>query len=112
MPGSFLDHPSVQQILSEDEELSYPPIDLNPTEELIRTKLVHTLSMYPGISRAMLQVGIGPSVSPAMWDPVFDKMVAGKQIVVEQETAESPAGRMQSYKHIRLAPGVVLSATK
>jgi hypothetical protein len=73
------------------------------TEEVIRDRLLHVLTLYPGISPSMLQVGIGTAISPKMWHPVMLKLKENG-IVVESETvAKAPNGRDLSYKKLVVA---------
>jgi len=47
-----------------------------PSEQMIRDRILFTLSHYPMITMSMLTVGIGPAVIPSReWRPVLDRML-------------------------------------
>ncbi len=74
------------------------------TDELIKDKIVHVLTVYPNISRSMLQVGIGPAISPKMWHPILQLLKNEGRVVENEEEAKGPTGRDQTYKHLKLIP--------
>ena len=76
-------------------------------EEEIRTKIVHLLKIYPVVSPTMLQSGLGPSLRPAIWRPVLRSMIADSTILEESISKETPAGRYNDYKMLRL-PGTTV----
>lgn len=81
------------------------------TDEVIKDRLLHVLTIYPRISPSMLQVGIGTAISPKMWHPVM-KALREQGIVVEEETAaKAPNGRDLNYKHLSVAPRELWSIT-
>lgn len=98
----LLDHPNVASTMNDEDEHA-APLYLDPTDELIRQKIVHSLSVYPGISMTMLQISIGTSIAPNLWKPTYLKMVQAKIILETVETKEGPGGRIIMYKHINLA---------
>ena len=62
-------------------EIEVPPAgtgrDLGSVaEDMIRRRIVHTLTIYPRLSNSMLQVGIGTGIPPRLWHPVLERMVA------------------------------------
>jgi hypothetical protein len=102
--GSFVDHPTVRQVGNEEREFEAAPPEVNPTEDFIVKKILHTLSIYPGISMTMLQVGVGPSIPPAIWKPILNDLKGKGRVEETSETVESPTGRMILCKHLRLKP--------
>ncbi len=72
------------------------------TDQTIRERIIHTLSIYPQLSPSMLQVGMGTSLIPALWKPVLEKMCEEGIVTQKHESRETPAGRQQSYTIIKL----------
>lgn len=70
------------------------------TEGLIRDRICHVLIIYSGISYSMLQVGIGPAISPKMWHPVIAKLKEEGHVVETENESQGPTGRSQTYKHL------------
>lgn len=73
------------------------------TELLIREKITHVLTIWPKISPSMLQVGIGTAISPKMWHPVFEQMLAEGLITRNEQYGRGPSGRDQTFITISLA---------
>ncbi len=72
--------------------------------QVVEAKILHVLSIYPKISRPMLQTGIGPSVNPAIWHPVLSDLV-GRRLVTEVEVSlKGPTGRNNTYRVLSLTP--------
>lgn len=69
---------------------------------LMRSKILHILSIYPFLSQSMLQVGIGTSMSPAIWKPVLESMLQSGEVVRLQVQATSPSERAQNYTVLHL----------
>ncbi len=95
----LLNHPSVKTVMAEE---GIEPLEFNATEEVIVRKIMHTLKLYPGVSMTMLQVGIGTSIPPELWKPIYHKMLNARQLFETSESVEAPNGRIQSYKHIHI----------
>lgn len=74
------------------------------TDSLIKDKIVHVLTVYPGVSRSMLQVGIGPAISPKMWHPILDLLKNEGRVIETEEEVKGPTGRDQTHKHLTLVP--------
>lgn len=72
------------------------------TDDLIRERIIHTLSIYPRISPSMLQVGIGTALSPKMWRPVFEKLISDGIVQQVINTSKSPSNRDQSHTTVSL----------
>lgn len=66
-------------------------------EDLIRERILFVFSVYPAISRSMLQSAVGSSLAPAVWSPVLQKLL--DRGVLEQKTTfkTTPSGRSQSF---------------
>lgn len=81
-----------------------PEDDFIPaSDQVIRDKIMQTLSVYPQISPTMLQVGIGTSITPKMWHPVLDKLI--DEGLVKKDTrsgVSAVSGREQTYTIISL----------
>lgn len=73
------------------------------TEQIIRDKIAHVLSIWPKLSMSMLQVGIGTALSPKMWHPVLAKMIDEGVVIKQDVGASGPTGRYQNYVVIRLS---------
>lgn len=80
-----------------------PEEDFVPTtDDFIRSRLIHVLTIYPGISPSMLQVGIGTALSPKMWHPIMDKLKADGIVKEDEFMAQAPNGRDLTYKKLVL----------
>jgi hypothetical protein len=77
-------------------------IELDNARKIIRDKILHILSIYPRLSMSMIQVGIGTSLVPALWHPVFDALLKEGAIVKDEIHAKSAIGRDQVYTVIHL----------
>ncbi len=97
----YEDHPNVKAIL--DEEDNNGSGNWNVTDEIIRKKMTHLLSIYPKISPSMMQVGIGPSIAPAMWKPILGQLKELGIIVETQIASVTQSGRHQTYTIYALA---------
>lgn len=85
--------------------MSEPEDDFVPvTDNLIRDKIIHALTIWPRISPSMLQVGIGTSISPKMWHPIFDSLIKEGRIQKEEVSGRGPTGRDQVYTVVSLVP--------
>ena len=83
--------------------------DFIPTsDDVIRARLIHVLTIYPGISPSMLQVGIGTAISPKMWHPIMTKLKAAGIVKEEEVMAQAPNGRDLTYKKLVVTLPVVL----
>ena len=87
-------------VMSEDNDTDFVSI----TEEMIHDKICHVLTIYPGISYSMLQVGIGPAISPRMWHPVMQKLKERGRVQEREQIVKGPTDRVQTYKHLWLIP--------
>jgi hypothetical protein len=74
-------------------------VDVN---EPLRDKIKHVLTIYPCISHTMLQAGIGPQITPKVWRPVVEEMIAQGELIQDQISATSPSGRYITYVRIKL----------
>ena len=84
----------------------------NKHDTLIRDKIIHVLSIFSRISPSMLQVGIGPALPRALWNPIIEELI--EEGIVQQETkvCNTPSGRSQNYKILSLTPkGMELAGT-
>jgi hypothetical protein len=70
------------------------------TDQVIRDRLLHVLTIYPGISASMLQVGIGTAISPKMWHPVMAELKKTGQVYETEFAAKAPNGRDLTYKKL------------
>lgn len=78
-----------------------------PTEEIVEAKIIHLLSIYPIISPTMLQSGLGPYTKPAVWRPVLQRLIAEGRVVEDQESAQAPSERYNTYSKLSL-PGMTV----
>lgn len=91
-------HPNVRTVI-EEEGLNG---EVTESEQIIREKLTHVLSIYPRLSPSMLQVGIGTSLPPSLWKPVLQQMIKEGLIRQEQYSAKTPTDRVQVYTVLSL----------
>lgn len=69
---------------------------------IIQAKILYTLGIYPKLSRSMLQTGIGPSISPVIWTPVLEDMIARRLVQEATINVKGPGGRANSPKILSL----------
>jgi hypothetical protein len=81
------------------------------TEKFMRERIEHVLSIFPKISKSMLQVGIGTSISPQLWKPVYERMVSEGVVVEESADFTTPNGRHQNYVIVQLKRNVTGATT-
>lgn len=87
----------------EDDHVEFDGSDfVHTTDELIRDRIIHTLTIYPKISPSMLQVGIGTALSPKMWRPVFEKLIADKIVQQTVSSSKSSSNRDQTHTTVSL----------
>jgi len=96
-------------IPTEDEDEEEGPVGevYDTTEQMIREKITHVLTLYPLVSTSMLQVGVGASMEPRMWKPVLQKMIRMREVKQEQYSNVTPNGRAISSTRLylsRMAP--------
>lgn len=72
------------------------------TQDFVRAKIRHVLSIFPKLSPSMLQVGIGTGIPPRFWKPIFKQMIAEGIVEVKQASFLTPNGRDQTYKIVSL----------
>lgn len=97
---TITNHPNVKATLGE-EDLGGEVLD---TEQTIRDKIVHVLSIYPRISVSMLQIGVGTSLMPGLWKPILQRMIQEGQVLEERKMYRTPTDRQQSYTILSLNP--------
>ncbi len=104
------DHPNIVATRALDREADdfeqeyVDPLELVGADQTIREKIEHLLRIYPRISQMMLQVGIGPSISPDMWRPVLQQMTDAEVVKQRSESLRHPNGRTYIHKIIELGP--------
>jgi len=81
------------------------------TPEMIETKIVHLLGIYPIISPTMLQSGLGPSTKPAQWRPVLQQLIADGKVIEQQQSLQTPSDRYNTYSKLSL-PGTTVSVSE
>lgn len=98
---SYLNHPNVRALLDDldDEELEAAP---STTDRTIQEKIIHVLTLYPRVSGAMLQVGIGTSLPPDVWRPNFEKLKQMGLVSETQNSVPGPSGRITRHTFIEL----------
>jgi S1-C subfamily serine protease len=83
------------------EEMTATPVNtvhMEASMDILRSKILHTLSIFPYLSQSMIQVGIGTAISPNMWKPLFQELIAEGKIVKTDVSATSPLERAQTYQ--------------
>lgn len=87
------------------EEVSEPEV-LSPAEQDQRLKILHLLETFPYISRAMIQVGLGPALPPKLWDPILANLVEQKEICFVEINVTTPSGRalVKGIYHLPMYP--------
>lgn len=70
--------------------------------DVLKEKILHTLTIYPKISPSMLQVGLGPHNRPEHWRPALHALIDEGLIKQEELIAGNPHGQKRSYTVISL----------
>ena len=70
--------------------------------EKLADKIVHILTVYPMISPSMLQIGLGPAVSPSIWKPILEGLIESGTVIRTNVLAETPSGRQNTYMRLEL----------
>lgn len=71
-----------------------------------KDRIINTLTVYKRLSPSMLQIGIGPSLSPKIWRPILEQLIADGKVKQEEEIHTLPSGRVRSYTVISLVTPV------
>lgn len=69
----------------------------------IQAKIMHVLSIYPKLSPSMLQVGVGPGLTPDIWKPMLANLIERGLVQEETVSKATPTGRKQQYTVISLS---------
>jgi len=72
--------------------------------KVLRSRILHLLTIYPVISPTMLQCGLGPSVKPQLWRPILQRLIDTGEVIQENQDATTVIGRYNSYTKLSL-PG-------
>jgi hypothetical protein len=85
---------------------------LAPREDAtrIRERIEFILTHYPILSASMLQISIGPNMSPRLWRPVLQEMINEGVVVRKEEPTTSNIGQFRTLVKISLAPPVAAPA--
>lgn len=59
----------------------------------VKARILHTLEIFPYISRSMIQVALGPGLSPKFWDGPLSALVDEGRIKLVETVIASPGGR-------------------
>lgn len=72
----------------------------------IRNRILHTLEIFPYVSRSMIQVALGPALSPKFWDSPLAALVDEGKVKVVETVVASPGGRAlnKSIYHLPCYP--------
>lgn len=68
----------------------------------VRDKILHTLTIYPGLSPSMLGIGIGTAIPSDVWKPILNQLEDEHLIKIARIVKETPGGRQQMYTVITL----------
>lgn len=61
--------------------------------EAMKEKIVLVLTVYPIISRGMIQQGLGPGTPPRLWQPALDALIAEGQVGTTEVIKANTQGR-------------------
>jgi hypothetical protein len=103
--------PVVTAEVEQESNIAVPPVppvrqaetQYSDPATLIREKILMLLQIYPRVSPTMLQAGLGPSLSPEIWRPVFNEMLADGTLIQFMEAPENTALRVRPFTVIQLA---------
>lgn len=89
------------------------PVEIEPpivtpeepsTTEMIRSKIIHILKIYPTLSHSMLQIGLGSSLPAVIWRPILLDMIQERAVIEDHLFQQTPSGRNQTYTLLSLNP--------
>lgn len=109
--GGYVGHPNVRQVMQEEGQEDEQEV-WSDNETIIRERIEHVLRIYPRISGGMLQVGIGTSIPPALWRPIYKRMLAEGIVIEGRVTLHGPTGRVQDYTIIQHRDNIINDGLK
>lgn len=65
--------------------------------EMLRSRIVHVLTVFPFLSQSMINVGIGTSIPSKLWQPILEDLISEGTISKTAINAQSPSDRNQTY---------------
>lgn len=65
--------------------------------EMLRSRIVHVLTVFPFLSQSMINVGIGTSIPSKLWQPILEDLIAEGTVQKTAINAQSPSDRSQTY---------------
>lgn len=68
------------------------------TGEMIRKKILFLLTVYPRLSRAMIQVGLGTAMPPSLWSPILEALIQEGKVGLTAESYVTPRNTNQTYQ--------------
>jgi len=77
---------SIEAVSSGHEEVSIAMED-------IKNRVLHTLEITPYVTRSMIQVALGPAISPKFWDAPLKSLVDEGKVKLVETVVASPGGR-------------------
>lgn len=66
---------------------------LDEALEDVGSKILHILEVTPYLTRAQIQVSLGPALPPKIWDPVLQELVKEDKIYSVERSTQTPSGR-------------------
>ena len=70
-------------------------------KENLRQKIIHTLMIFPFVSRSMLHLGIGTAQMTALWKPILQEMVDSGEVIQTDVYAAGPnRGQAHTLYHL------------
>lgn len=69
------------------------PDNMQVAMDDLKGKILHLLEICPYLTRSMIQVGLGPGLSPKFWDPILKGLVESRELKCEEINTTNQGGR-------------------
>lgn len=76
------------------------PVD----DDVLRSRIIQALMIYPRLSPSMLQVGIGTAVPSSMWRPTLERLILENVVLRTQLPVVTMTGRHKNCEILELSP--------
>lgn len=80
--------------------------------DILRTKILFSLKVYPFLSPSMLHVALGTATSTALWKPILEALIVEGKVNEAKVQLTSPHDRSQTYTILHLSDNTYVPAPK
>lgn len=85
--------PSVAPIEEENARMD----EVERQLQLMRERILHSLEIFPFLSRSMIHMSLGTATPVGLWQPLLEKLVEDGEVVCTEVHAKTPLNRSQAY---------------